>query len=814
MEIRYAPPAPMHTSPAEDPNSFVYGDLSHVAWVVSAPEFAPATRPFAGDSTDGRRSRVLVGTDGYCPPGGYLERPVTIPAGVSTVRIELDAVELPAGAVAAPFTLQLLDAQGVNVLGSLTVTPTGTATNVATTDIAVTAGVEYRVRVVCRVGATAAKFLAGRLRLRPTTSSDLFWRSSFVRLEAHGAIQDSAEIIWRNPRFPAQSASSFLELVTDAAEVRVETSPTNLRYIGASHAHIVPTVDDYPIAPLVPTADGDVEYLAASIPAAGGERTVRIPAGMTTASSYASPVIEQQGSFIAALYVPASASARLKTAPVEVLIEVGDSKEVGSYSDEPSRDALGGLLRAAGWRVINAATGGGSLYADVGSTVSQAACAPLAMRLVRRGATRVHVEIGRNDWTGSTYSSANLVSQIGYLLDALHAALPAAMIVIETWTSEGAENAIGGTAWDTVRELIRALASSRSTWCVVLDAARYWTPAEQATFTSDTVHPNSLGYERKARGLLGFQHPWSPLQLTPTIWCETTLRDTLTGGAWGSVTAAGTSPPTVSFAGSPSVCSRLLLRVTLGGARGTALFDASLDGGRSWPWRGIATAASADLKAGDTTLATIAFASGTYYNDNVYYADAACAQLGDASGNGNHLATTSSYRPAYVPSSANLRPGLSFVGASSQRLSISGLSIAAPYTVAVIGSMTSQATVQPFIGRASAGTAPLLYANTSTTVAINAGAAQISATIDATALHTYVAVVNGSVVNGSSLRVDGAVTTGTLGANTLSSLHLGYDTNPWALTGKILGFVLVPRVMSTSECLCLEARWRALFGAP
>jgi len=81
------------------------------------------------------------------------------------------------------------------------------------------------------------------------------------------------------------------------------------------------------------------------------------------------------------------------------------------------------------------------------------------------------------------------------------------------------------------------------------------------------------------------------------------------------ITATGTTPPTVSVTGKAFGDYDLRLEVTTGGARGTALFRWSINGGTTWEATGVVTAAEVEL--GDTGL-TVNFATGTYATDNVY----------------------------------------------------------------------------------------------------------------------------------------------------------------------------------------------------
>lgn len=90
----------------------------------------------------------------------------------------------------------------------------------------------------------------------------------------------------------------------------------------------------------------------------------------------------------------------------------------------------------------------------------------------------------------------------------------------------------------------------------------------------------------------------------------------------GDVTATGTTPPTVTVSGNPRIGAQtsyvLHIDIVTGGARGTATFRHSTDGGTTWQST-VATAASVVLPG---THLTVTFASGTYNADNLYVSTA------------------------------------------------------------------------------------------------------------------------------------------------------------------------------------------------
>lgn len=87
-------------------------------------------------------------------------------------------------------------------------------------------------------------------------------------------------------------------------------------------------------------------------------------------------------------------------------------------------------------------------------------------------------------------------------------------------------------------------------------------------------------------------------------------------GGLSAVTAAGTTPPTVTVSGMPNYSGySFKIEITTGGARGTAKFRWSVNGGVDWSGTNVTTAATVVL--GDTGV-TVAFAVGTYATDNEY----------------------------------------------------------------------------------------------------------------------------------------------------------------------------------------------------
>lgn len=95
-----------------------------------------------------------------------------------------------------------------------------------------------------------------------------------------------------------------------------------------------------------------------------------------------------------------------------------------------------------------------------------------------------------------------------------------------------------------------------------------------------------------------------------------------------TLTAAGTTPPAVTITdaanGNTFAIDSIRVEITTGGARGTAQFRYSFDGGASWSESAVLTAATYVMKInGASTGITLNFPTGTYATDNVYTSAAA-----------------------------------------------------------------------------------------------------------------------------------------------------------------------------------------------
>lgn len=167
--------------------------------------------------------------------------------------------------------------------------------------------------------------------------------------------------------------------------------------------------------------------------------------------------------------------------------------------------------------------------------------------------------------------------------------------------------------------------------------------------------PQRLGAYRSAH-----ERGWRPRDLPGCrLWLRADRGITIT--ELGALTTAGTSPPAATFTGVPAATvRRMMVEITTGGDRGTALFKWSSDGGLSYT-TGVTTAATVALGA---TGITVNFPVGTYATDNVYSAYPGVGTWADQSINGNDLTqATTAQKPAYIPAGGagpNSLPSLLF----------------------------------------------------------------------------------------------------------------------------------------------------------
>ena len=791
-----------------DDNSLIPGRLDRPCWRVMRPTMAPSVRALAAVSSRGVRELVAV-NNGLCPRGGALLRPVTIPAGVSTARLVLEEVALPAGiGDTEPLTLELRDATGSIVVATVTYDPTATSTDVSTDAVAVTAGTEYLVRLACNETGQS-RFVCGRIRLEPVEVTDTRWRR-FRRIDvAEESIQDSVESGYRNPRYINQSQFAHVDLLTDADEIVVEAYDTVNDYL-QNRGRFGVFVDGYPLA-AVDTSYGRVNHEVIAIPAAGRRiKHVSAWAGPQASTGLTTPVVDNRGTFICAVYVPQSAYADVlpeaTPAAGRTIVMLVDSKGSGYYSSNPGVDSLVPMLRRAGIRVVSVGAGGDALAFEIGSTVTLAACLPLARKLLRKRPDEIILQIGRNDFANSLMTGANLATQLGNLADAIHQIDGRVLVTFMTFTREVTETSKGGVTWDAERDAIKALVSTRSDWSRVLDAGEYWTSTDVASYvSSDTVHLNDEGQAKKARGIIAIDHPFSMLQLS-NLFALHDVDYGLPGGAPGTVVATGSSPPTVTLSGTSSVTGVLVIEIKVAGQRGISKFRWGIDG---FGWANgdlIPTAATVTLPIG----ITINFSTGTSYPNNaVYTAPLQISSLPDISGNGRHATALSTQYAMFEKTAMGGKPAALFDPTSpGDRYTVSGFTpLAAPYTVFAIAQIATAGT-RGIVARTASDSGFLMHSRSDgAALTVTDGTSTVNATATMTNANLFIVRVNGA---SSSIRVNGTQTSVTLNNATLNGYTIGRDgvSSSFSFDKWIRRVGVCASAISDGECRALEALCR------
>lgn len=834
------------------PNSIV-PPLSSLAWLWYRG--APNVRLLALDSTGtpyaNARSLVWINQEGTAIPDAPLQVPVTTPSnGGTQYQIHVDEVQIPSGTTGA-LALEVYDSTGVLAgrVTSQSFTPSTTATGIKTSTITLAASTEYLVRVNCNpAGGGQSSFICGAIRLVPMAPASAAWGNPYSTPAGPGFVfyelgagrwSDSGEPYGRdNPRWFRRSELAHVDFQTNASSVTVVAYDNIGNSTGSPRDNLSLLVDGSPLDPPLAPTIAVTSYLTATMPTptvAGQMRAVSLIDGPQGATPFPTPTLENGGTFATALIVPAGAAIAFNFSALRTVVNYGDSKLAAFYSTVPGRDSYVAMMRARGFRVVQEAHGGGSLAADVGTVASPTA--PLLLRfarqLLRTSPAQINIGIGRNDFVGNTFgSTAAFIAQLQNLIRALHTLSPSTVIGILTWTSETTESN-QDVSWNAARASMVALAQTAefSSYVVIYDLARLWTPTEAPTYTADGVHPNDAGQSMIAQVLSGGPWPWHPSRCVPSLiaYYDPTVLATYVPGT-AAVTSSGTSPPTLTITGTPATGVRnLRLECLVGGARGTATFrwTTDSDGGLGRHWDSAAGGVSTGLiptaaavVLGSTGL-TANFANTSFANDNVWLVVMPCAGLTDLSGAGNNMVqATGAFQPKLVGNAdaayptvgpAVAIPGMLFT--PNSLLHLTGVSIVKPYSIYCVARAvdgTSRALFGSGSTGASSNTAPVVYLS-STSVIANDGTTQITNTNgNPTATTRYALVVNSA---SSNLRVEGVDQAGTM-AVTITDLAWGYDyKNSLAMSGYEMVLMIFSGALAAADLLALDA-WAASIWKP
>lgn len=307
-----------------------------------------------------------------------------------------------------------------------------------------------------------------------------------------------------------------------------------------------------------------------------------------------------------------------------------------------------------------------------------------------------------------------------------------------------------------------------------------------------------------------WQYYYSKSVFTPSsvpglvLWLEADKGITV---SMSPVTAAGTTPPTVTLSGTPSTSQTsgttpyVEIDITTGGALGTALYQVNLNG--TVILSGQTTAASAPLTG---TGLTAAFSAGTYATNNVYTANINAAAWADQSGLlNNFLQATATLQPTYVGGAA--RPHLYF-GSNNIYLVNSTLALNQPCEVFVAAQLTSvSGAVKVLTSFSSTGNINSFYTNggNPSTLTQYANAAAVNGVV----LTANADFVTDGFFNGASsqqiLNGGAPVTGGNPGTTNGTGGSIGYEPGGASWIGRVYGVLTYNQAVSVANRALLNA---------
>lgn len=835
------PAAPPEAPRSISVNNLTIGWPAHLHWQSSSPLNAPSVRCIAGDhARTGLRTSCLINDDGYCVADGYLEVLVPVPPGVTGVKLFAHGQRLPTGlGSTAAGGMELRDATGTVLLGSVAITPAGSPVDVTSTEISVTPGDILRVRFLCAIAGAQCQVLVDEIGLQPTTSSDPFWLAC-AYLEPLGCLlENTASPGYDNPLFPRQDEYSHMDLVTRATDIRIAWFCSALIYLGTKSSATTVLIDDQALEPpFNATVDGGITFQQLTVPGSVAPRRVSIVSGAQVAGGFPAPNTDPWGQMICGVWVPLHTETAVTHKPLRVYAAAGDSK-LEFHGDSAGRDTFPLYMRAHGFEFLpTVSVGGGAIIGMFGSTATVDACLPGAHRIVGARAPDAFVfHVGRNDRTPNLFGSdAGQADMVAACIDALHLLAPGMLIYVLSYSSEqgtvaGELDQVGSTD-DNLRALVLALVSGtgadghpRSAFCRAIDLARAWTPAEAnpsnvPQFSNDGVHLAATGHQRQLTAHINTRWCWSPMQLGPAMLYLPGADGSLSGGTPGAVAASsgsGASTPTVTMGGTLALCAHIYMRVVAGGDQDHMVFDVSFWSGRMFTLRGL-TKATCNAALAAVGL-TITVGNGAYDNLMVYGSDPVnIATVKDRSGNGRNLAAVGTGW-GLKPSSVAAGGAAALVSAAGSVQRVSGLSLAdsTGFTWFALARMGNTTALQDLIGALTATSGITVYTSSTTAMGLLMGSGpglQLTQIVDLSQPHAYVGVVqtgSGKAIFGADTQASEATGTMAGAAVTATSFTLGLDIvySLAAAPGtEVAVFGVIPRPLTKSERLNLYA-WLA-----
>ena len=511
------------TSAQVDANSLVWsrqdGPESHInQWSANSSlnyRFQSATN---GDMTwinQGANAAALgISAQMFVMPPGA----TAITAGFSYIQ---DGTHTP-----QPFTWCIHNGTTCSVT-SASLTPGASLTPTTLTLGSMTPGAKYYL-VIFANNTPQSSFLVSGIYVNQTGGTGVF-ASNFVRKRIDAsdyqrdAFSGTGAYVWHATGFVhTASPFSYVEYLTDATTIGADVWSDLTQATRGFRVDVNGSFNQY----VQPSSGGvGAQFLTFTLPA--GMKRVRITTGTNANAT---------GSWLRALYLPATAQFQVpprEPKPLRRVLFYGDSIPVGTTSslstsvgDRTAPNLVGdtGLIEPWFW-----AHGGWALTQDV-TTQAQANA---LVQSWPAGMTDIWLEMVANDYLSATCTSANFQIYYGYLLSAIATYYPGAHVYAQSALPETVETANGaGSTLPNYRTAIQNACAQYS--CTFVDGTSFGI-VTGTDLNGDGVHPNDLGHAK-----------WASVGIVPSLTSSSSTYYSISAPnlQW----APGITAPTISQA--------------------------------------------------------------------------------------------------------------------------------------------------------------------------------------------------------------------------------------------------------------------------
>lgn len=464
----------------QEPNTLCSGDVSGRDWYQLYPSFRPKARPVQITDAAGTIDVVHLNYDGAAQSYGTIAYAVTTPPGATALVLSVP-MALPPGVSSGTVTIGWANADGtVNIVMqncTLAAYQSGQALPVfAATLSSPGVGTEYRAFLITNLSGNQAQALVGAVQVQATSATGMF-------ASAYNRIVAPPHLLWDNaradihPRFFGASTFARMVLLTTADTFGIE-HVSDMYSSAPGQSQLVVRADGRYDATVTPVGNDVLHISTVTLPGGTAEKRVEVISG----SQYFAG-----GSWLRAIYVPASATTRLVEPARDGrrLTVYGDSISCGYFTTLPPLRSWPQLLRPRYGSVTQESSAGRQLHDD-GATGT--VLVELVRRLSTFDSTDYWLAIGTNDWGTSSWTAAAFGSAYQSLLDSLHAAVPRARIYCQSPLARSGENTPNGNGevLSAFRTQIQSAAGARPAFATYVDGTAILSLSD----LPDGVHPN------------------------------------------------------------------------------------------------------------------------------------------------------------------------------------------------------------------------------------------------------------------------------------------------------------------------------------